>query len=131
MATSVNRNIPRQVTTISLRILEIAWKPISGRNRPKAISAVSPASRNAAATGFGAFMTSGMSDLLDVRTAEQALRQEDQRDRKHREGGDVLVVEREVGRPHRLDQADEDAADHRAGQRADAAEHGGGEGLDA
>src|SRR6185312_6849167 len=77
MATSVNRNVPRHVTTISLRMLEIAWKPISGRNRAKAISAVSPASRNAAATGFGAFVTSVMSDLLDVRAAEQALRQED------------------------------------------------------
>src|SRR5579885_930540 len=115
MATRANRNVPRHVTMISLRIFEIAWKPISGRNSAKAISAVSPASRNAAATGFGAFVTSAMSDLLDVRTAEQALRQEDQRNRQHREGRDVLVVEREIGRPHGLDQADQDAADHRAG----------------
>ena len=63
--------------------------------------------------------------------AEQAGRHEDQRHGEDREGGDVLVVDREVGRPQRLDQADEQAAEHGARQRADAAEHGGGEGLDA
>ena len=47
------------------------------------------------------------------------------------EGRDVLVVDGEIGRPHGLDQADQQAAEHRAGQRADAAEHGGGEGLHA
>ena len=57
--------------------------------------------------------------------------QEDQHDGQDREGGDILVVDREIGRPQRLDQADQQAAEHRARQRADAAEHGRGEGLDA
>ena len=50
---------------------------------------------------------------------------------KHGEGCDVLVLDREIGRPHDLDQADDQAAEHGARQRADAAQHGGGEGLDA
>ena len=48
-----------------------------------------------------------------------------------RERGDVLVVDREIGRPHALDEADQQAAEHGARQRADAAEHGRREGLDA
>src|ERR1700755_2389548 len=96
-------------------------KPISGRNRPKAITAVSPASRSARATSTLRLCGPvAMSDLLDVRPAEQALRQEDQGDGKHRKRRDVLVVDREIGGPERLDQPDEQAADHRAGQRADA-----------
>ena len=58
-------------------------------------------------------------------------RQENEHDDEDREGGDILVLDREIGRPHRLDETDEDAAEHRAGQRADAAENGRGERLHA
>ena len=46
------------------------------------------------------------------------------------EGGDILVVDREVGRPQGLDEADQQSAQDGAGERADAAQHGGCEGLD-
>src|SRR5674536_274536 len=54
---------------------------------------VKPASRSARAIStrwFGA--PSPISHLLDIRPAEQALRQEDQCDGEHGKGGDVLVV---------------------------------------
>ncbi len=73
----------------------------------------------------------GPSDFFDFGPAEQAGRKEDQHDDQDRERGDVLVFDREVGRPQRLDQSDGEAAEHCAGQRADAAEDCGGERLDA
>src|SRR5580700_7704342 len=103
--------------------------PISGKSTPKAIKPVKPASRNAPTASTRplcapACLTAAcISDLLDIRPAEQALGQEDQGNRQHGEGGDVLVVDGEVSRPEGLDQADQEAADHRSGQRADAAEH--------
>ena len=71
--------------------------------------------------------------------AKQPRRPEHQHDDQHDEGEDVLVVAAEeaagqvadVARPQRLDQAEQHAAEHRPGQVADAAEHGGGEGLEA
>src|ERR1700719_3415452 len=107
--------------------------PISGKSTPNAIKPVSPASRNAPVMSTRplcapACLTAAcISDLLDIRPAEQALRQEDQCNRQHREGGDVFVVDGEVGRPKGLDRADQEPADHGAWQGADAAEHGGGE----
>ena len=109
-------------------------KPISGRKRPNAISAATQCRRErasetgAVAAGDAAspshtFSTSG--------PAEDALRQEDHGDREDRKGGDVLVVDRQIGRPQGLDQADQQSAEHGAGQRADAAEHRGGERLHA
>jgi hypothetical protein len=65
------------------------------------------------------------------RAGRAGRRQEDQHDREDREGRDVLVLDREIARPEGLDQADQQAAQHGAGQRADAAEHRGGERLDA
>ena len=44
---------------------------------------------------------------------------------------DVLVLAREIAGPEDLDQADQQPAQHGAGQRADAAQHCCGEGLDA
>src|ERR1700692_893136 len=100
-------------------------KPISGNSTPKATRPVKPASRTAPAMSTRPLCAPlAISDLLDIRPAEQALWQEDQGDGQHGEGSDVLVVDGKVGRPEGLDQADQDAADHRAGQRADAAEHG-------
>ena len=48
-----------------------------------------------------------------------------------REGRHVLVLDREIAGPERLDQADHQAAQHGARDRADAAQHRRGERLDA
>src|SRR5450432_1456215 len=78
-------------------------KPISGRNRPKASSAVHPASRSARTTSMREICTSAlMSHLLDVRAPEQALRQEDQGDGQDTERRHILVVDGKIRRPHGL-----------------------------
>src|ERR1019366_472162 len=132
MATIENSSGQRVVRTSSLRMSCAVSKPISGRNSPKASKAVTPASRSARATSTRrssapSCAPPGISHLLDIRPAEQALRQEDQGDGEHGEGGDVLVVDGKIGRPHGLDQADQNAADYRARQRANAAQYRGGE----
>src|SRR4051812_35074680 len=71
--------------------------------------------------------------------AEQALRAQRQHEDQHDEREDVLVVRAEhaagdladVAGAERLDQAQQHAAQHGAGQVADAAEHGRREGLEA
>src|ERR1700730_4471107 len=135
MTTKVNSSDQRVSSAISLWMFWTVLKPISGSSRKKASRAVTPASLIAARSCVRADAASKsaavMSDFLDVGPAEQALRQEDERDREDREGGDILVVRREIGRPHGLDQADQQPADHCARQRADAAEHRGGERLHA
>src|SRR3954462_6132900 len=55
-------------------------------------------------------------DLFDLRPAQDARRHEDQHDGEDREGGHVLVFDREVSGPQRLDQADDEPAEHGAGQ---------------
>src|ERR1700704_2653260 len=75
----------------------------------------------------GAFTKGRPSDFFDFGPAEQAGRKEDQHDDQDRERGDVLVFDREVGRPQRLDQPDQESAEHSTWQRADAAEDCGGE----
>src|SRR3981081_314313 len=67
--------------------------------------------------------TSPPSNFFDFRPAPHAGRTADQHDNQERECRDVLVLDREICRPQGLDQADQKAAEHRAGQRADAAEH--------
>src|SRR5580692_7519585 len=136
-ATMANRSGQRVVRTSLLLPSTPVKNPISGNSTPKAIKPVKPASRNAPVISTRplcapACLTAAcISDLLDIRPAEQALRQEDQSDRKHREGGDVFIVDGKVGRPEGLDQTNQEAADHGAGQRADAAEHGCGKRLNA
>src|SRR6204780_3730716 len=131
-ATTMNSSGQRVVSTIWLLPSTPVKNPISGKRTPKATKPVKPASRNAPVISTrplcasACLTTACISDLLDIRPAEQALRQEDQGDGEHGEGGDVLVVDGEVSRPEGLDQADQDAAAPRAGQRADAAEHGCG-----
>src|ERR1043165_4651542 len=130
MATKVRSSGQRVCSATSLWMFWNVLKPISGSSRKKHRTAVMPASFAAATTSMRASeapVCACMSDFLDVRATEQPLRQEDERDREHREGGDILVVDREISRPHGLDQPDQQPADHRAGQRADAAEHRGGE----
>src|SRR4051812_5086261 len=73
----------------------------------------------------------GPLDLFDFGPAEDARGHEDQHDGKDRKGGHVLVLDREVSGPQRLDQADNEPAEHGAGQGADAAEHGRSERLNA
>src|SRR5664279_1491876 len=98
MATMANNSCQRVVRTKLLPKSVTVWKPISGRNSPKASKAVMPASRSARAisTRFcGA--PSAISNLLDIRPAEQALRQEDQCNGEHGKCGDVLVVDGKIG----------------------------------
>src|SRR5215469_13017875 len=115
--TSASNNGQRVITISSLRILVTVSKPISGRNRPTLIRPITPASRKAPATSTRQPVgTASLSDFFDIGPAEQTLRQEDQGDRQHRKGGHVLVVDGKVGRPQRLDQADQNAADHGAWQ---------------
>src|SRR3954452_3157833 len=70
-------------------------------------------------------------DLLDRGLAEQAGGQEDQDHDQDAEGGHVLVLQAEIARPERLDQAEHQAAQHRSGNGADPAQDRGGEGLHA
>src|SRR3977135_551793 len=109
MATKPNSICHRVSRTISLRMFWTVRKPISGSSRKKASTAVSPASMIAARRAARA-AGAAMSDFLDIRPAEQALRQEDERDGEDREGRDVLVVGREIVRTKRLEQAGQAAA---------------------
>src|SRR4030095_4129774 len=99
----------QRVTRIrSLRTSVTVSNPTSGRNRPKASNAVRPASRRAGAvsTRFaGAPFV--ISDLLDIRPAEQSLRKEYQGDREDRKGGNVFIVDGDICRTHGLDKADQ------------------------
>src|SRR5262245_39607268 len=125
-ATMVSRSGKRVSSSSSLRMFCTVLKPISGRNSRNERSAVMTALFSAAArlmrgaalaTASGA--ATAMSHLLDFRPPEQALRQEDQRDGEDGKRRDVLVVDREIGRPQRLDQPDQETADHRARERAE------------
>src|ERR1700733_3335143 len=64
-------------------------------------------------------------------TAEQPRGHEHQHEHQDRENDDVDPPHLENLAAQRLDQADQDAADHGPGDAADAAEHGGGEGSKA
>src|ERR1044072_127417 len=65
-------------------------------------------------------------DFFDFRPAEQPGRKEDQHDDQNRKRRDVLVFDGEIRGPESLDQPDQQSAEHRARQRADAAQHRGG-----
>src|ERR1700674_1363649 len=109
-------------------------KPRMSENRPKATRAARPASLSAplksyAARDVVAGSGIGWSHLLHLRPAEDAGRKEDQDHDQDRERRDVLVLDGKIRRPQGLDQADQQSAKHGAGQRSDAAEHRGGEGL--
>src|ERR1700692_1747560 len=97
MATRPKSICQRVSSTISLRLFWTGRKPISGSSRENARTAVSPAPLTAARRAARA-AGAAMSDFLDIRPAEQALRQEDERDGDDREGRCVLVVGRERGR---------------------------------
>src|SRR6185437_13963169 len=111
--TTARSNSPRVFRTRLLRKSVTVWKPISGRKRPKASSAVTAASRSARIMSTRPECAAlGMSDLFDIRPPKQPLRQEDQCNCQYRKGGNVLVVDREIGRPHGFDQPNEQAAVH-------------------
>src|SRR5664279_3218449 len=104
MPTMAKNNGQRVVRISSLRMSTTVLKPISGRNKPKARSAVMPASVKARLSLLRSIVARAViSYLFDVGPAEQALRQENQRDREHGEGRDVLVVDGKIGRPHGFD----------------------------
>src|SRR2546423_1437723 len=104
-ATSAPSSGQRVSSTSSLRMFWTVLKPISGRNRPKAIRPANAAARNAAARSGPAACCAcfAISDLLHVGASENALRQKDHGDGQDREGGDVLVGARDVFGPERLD----------------------------
>src|SRR5215475_9182794 len=134
IATIVPSSGQRVSSTSSLWMFWTVLNPISGSSRTKAMSAVQAVRRSARAISTGAAAGCASSTILDflhVRAAENALGQEDHGDGEDGEGGDVLVVGGEIGRPHGLDQADQEPAEHGARQRADAAQHRGGECLHA
>src|SRR3954454_15614006 len=115
IATMASSSGMRVSSSSSLRMFCTVLKPIRGSRSAKEISAVNIASLSARAVFERAAVcgravsraATAMSHLLHFRPPEQALRQEDQRDGEDRERSDVLVVDREIGRPHRLDQADQ------------------------
>src|SRR5258708_36406009 len=112
MATYAKRRRKRVSSASCPPMFWTVTKPISGRNNPKASSAVHPASRSARPTSTREVCVGArMSHLLDVRAPEQALGQEDQGDDQDAERAHILVVDGKVGRPHGLDQADEQYAD--------------------
>src|SRR5690349_24604576 len=70
------------------------------------------------------------SDLLAAHGAEHALGPDREHHQQHHVGGDVLEAVRQVGAREQLDHADRDPADQRPGDRAESAQHGGGERLE-
>src|ERR1700761_123945 len=98
-ATMANNSGQRVVRTSWLLPSTPVKNPISGNSTPNAIKPVKPASRNAPTASTRPLCAptwltaAGISDLLDIRPAEQALGQEDQGDGEHRKGGDVLIVD--------------------------------------
>src|SRR3954470_9422681 len=98
--------------------------PSIGARRTKVTNAAASASFRAGAAketdGVAAAALVAMRlNLLDLGLAEQAGGQEDQDHHQDAEGGHVLVLQAEVARPERLDQAEHQAAQHGAGDRAD------------
>src|SRR5262249_43109902 len=111
VSTTAMRRGNRLSRMSSLRILTTVSKPISGRNRPNATSAVAAVWRNAPRRGRrAARATSSMSHLFDVGAAENALRQKDHDDGKNREGRHILIGAGDVFRPERLDHTDEQSS---------------------
>src|SRR5437588_4427970 len=70
-----------------------------------------------------------MSHLSDVRAAEQALRTEDHERDENGEDDQVGPLRRDVSLRVGLGKAEDEPAGHRARNRADAADHRGGEAL--
>src|SRR5665213_2629783 len=131
-ATMENNKGQRVVTSRLFLMSVTVLKPISGKKRPRASRAVMPASRRARTTKTRcAGAPSVILYFLDIRPAEQALRQEYQCYRQYGKGRDVFIVDGKISRPECFNQTDQDAADHGAWQRADAAKHGGSESLHA
>src|SRR5205085_10091680 len=100
---------------------------ISARFRMKGM----PGAERAGLRSGADTLTRAALDFFDFGPAEQAGRKEDEDDDENGKCRDVLVLDREIGRPQRLDQPDRQPAQHRARQRADAAEHRRRKRLDA
>src|SRR5262249_9884055 len=127
------------ITTATARSTNSYWKlrpvrePTSTVRKPTMKTPRAAATRavRAASLSIPGRRESTISDLFDLRFAEQPGRPEDQDEHEDGEGRDVLVFAGEVAGQEDLDKADQQAAQHGARQRADAAQHGGGECLDA
>src|SRR5258707_15678108 len=97
MATKAASRPQRVSSTSALSMFTAVTKPISGRNRRKAKSAVHPASRSARTTSTREVCVGAlMSHLLDVRAPQQALRQEDQGDDENAERRHILVIDGKI-----------------------------------
>src|SRR3984893_10506187 len=69
------------------------------------------------------------SHLLQLGSAEQPRRAQDQHENKDHKDRDVLVLDREIARPEGFDQPDQNAAQNRSRQRADAPQNRSGKRL--
>src|SRR3989442_15096710 len=119
IATSAASNGQRVSRISSLWMFCTVLKPISGRNRPNARRPARAAARSARRISTREAIpdaSSAISHLLHVGSPQNALRQKDHRDREDGEDGNVLVIDREVSRPQRLDETDEQATKHGAGE---------------
>src|SRR5262249_23488790 len=125
-------NIERMPTIASAMPAPPIWRPVLTTSRHGVVLRSS--------TRLWATTSNDMSGaLLRQGFAEQPLRAEDQDHHEKREGDEIAQliggrnaepVEEKRG-PDRFDDAEKEAAEHRAGNIADAAEHGGAECLDA
>src|SRR5262245_65512394 len=117
IATSAASNGQRVSRTSSLRMFWTVLKPISGSSRPNAMRPViaawrsAPTTREVSPDALGA-----MSHLFHVRSAEDALRQEDHGDSEDGEGGDIIIVGGAIRRPHGLDHTTQNDDTHGARQ---------------
>src|SRR5262245_52972473 len=131
MPTMMNSSGQRVSRINSLRMSWTVLKPISGRNSPNEMRPVNAAARSAPLRSGLAGASSAISHLLDFRPAENALRQENHRNGENRESGNVLVVDREIGRPESLNQPAQEPAENRARHGAKPPEAGRGKGFHA
>src|SRR5262249_28872911 len=93
VATTANNKGQRVVRISSLRTSVVVWNPTRGRNSPNASNAVTAASFRARAVSTRVCASPAMSDLFDIRAAEQTLWQEDESDRQNGKGGYIFVVD--------------------------------------
>src|SRR5229473_2382925 len=92
IATRIASSGQRVSRMSSLWIFWTVLKPMSGRNRPKAMRAATAASRHARIKSRRSDASSAISHFLHVWSAQQTLRQEDHGNRENGKGGDILIV---------------------------------------
>src|SRR6267154_3769550 len=128
-ATRAKSSGQRVSSTSSLRMFWTVSKPTSGSRSPKVKSAVIAVWRKAPARPVAAEGSADILHLLDIGPTEDALRHENHHNGEDRESGHVLVGAGHILRPQRLDEADQEPAQHGTRQGTNAAEDGRREGL--